>query len=57
MVEFAYHINWHSSININPSYVLYGQECLIIHSISTSTFKMKGINQMMATMQQTLRLV
>jgi hypothetical protein len=46
----AYNGSWHSSIKTNPFYVLCGQKYLIPLSISTPTFKMEGLNQMIATM-------
>jgi hypothetical protein len=55
LVEFAYNVSWHSSIKTNPFYALHGQECPL--SISIPTFKMEGINQMIATMHHTLKLV
>jgi hypothetical protein len=50
LMEFDYNVNWHSFMKTNPFYVVYGQECLIPFSISTHTFKVEGINQMIATM-------
>jgi hypothetical protein len=48
--EFAYNVSWHSSIKTNPFYGLYGQKCIIPLYISTPTFKMEGVNQMITTM-------
>ncbi len=56
-MEFDYNVSWHSSIKTNSFYALYGQECWIPFSISTPSFKVEGINQMIATMQHTLTLV
>jgi len=56
LVEFAYNVSWHSSIQTNPFYALYGQECLTPLSISTPTFKVEGVNQMIVTMQHIFKL-
>jgi len=50
LVEYAYNVSWHSSFQTNPFYGLYGHECLIPFSISTPTFKVEEVNQMIATM-------
>jgi hypothetical protein len=52
-MEFAYYVSWHSSIQTKPFYASYGQECLPPIFISTPTFKVEGVNQMIATIQHT----
>ena len=45
MIEFAYNDHLHSSIGINPFYVLYGQECRTPITLSAPNTRFESINK------------
>lgn len=46
MIEFAYNNHRHSSIGINPFYIIYGHECRSPITLSTPNTRFESINDM-----------
>ena len=44
MIEFVYNDHIHNNIGISPFYVLYGQECTTLITLSTPNTRFESIN-------------
>ena len=52
LIEFAYEDHIHSSIGVNPFYVLYGQECRTPIKLSTPNTRFESINTIIREMNE-----